>query len=882
MLNVSDIFNVHDDTDLDKTISSQSIITSSRYDLYMNSTWYIGNDTILEGKSIYLKSDLVVNTSCDLTLINTTISCDVGSKGLFDIDLAQGSALAMSNSSISTLTTHKFGFKAKNAIITLNASSMKGCGGAGGPKGSNGLEMDGGNLTMISSNLTFGDFGIFANGGIVRLTGSEIMSNGNDGIHSNGSDVGLENCTISSNSNNGVFSQNGTLSVSNSIIRDNWQIGIWSQFANVSVIHTTFLNQVMDLKIEHLMGITVSDPNSQTIPGVNVIARTPQSIEVYNGTTEANGKTSLFPVTTCTFDDGAYTNGTPITVWLNGAGYSPTEFNLSIQDNGYHSLTMYPYDFFLSQIYVDSLTTNAQAVLINSTIQANLTFENSGFDAANVTVEFRLDSVPIERRFFPLLIKGAIEALNVTWNATHGMQVLEAILDVDGNVSESDLIDNSAIVEVIGVLPPNASMVLSTNSIYLGGSITLNASSTVGDGPLEWRFDLGDGNVTSWQSDLFFEHPYPHAGYYNLSVQARTVLVISAKTYIFESPWSPNLTLGVFEHKAPIAFFTVTPEQGNVTTQFYFNASLSHWFELGQAKYSGLFFKWELDGVEFHNGTQSTMSLNFSDDTPYNITLSVEDPDLSPSEPFSKFVVLQNLPPVAKMDLTPRILNVSLPYTLDVSAAQTVDPDDPFGTLGFSWDVDNNTYSGKDQHLVFTKAGTYIVTLTAKDDDNATSLTSAVVVVNALGGVDGRDDGYGLYIGIAVAVLILLTLVLVCAILLIRNPEVLDRFTGRGLNVTDEHLKLETGKKEDFIIVKKGVKDVFKKYELYKVTHQEDTYLCVAWTSRADVEWQIIGTFTGPKDEVLDRIKTHLDKDVGRQWSIDYWGNGKIVSGRGV
>jgi hypothetical protein len=32
---------------------------------------------------------------------------------------------------------------------------------------------------------------------------------------------------------------------------------------------------------------------------------------------------------------------------------------------------------------------------------------------------------------------------------------------------------------------------------------------------------------------------------------------------------------------------------------------------------------------------------------------------------------------------------------------------------------------------------------------------------------------------------------------------------------------------------------------------------------------------------VLAKIKFHLDKDVGRQWSIDYWGNGKIVSGGG-
>ena len=872
----------HDSISNNKTLSSQLTAISSRYDLYENSTWYIGNDTVFEGKSVYLRSSLIVNASCNLTLINTTIILDVGSKGAFGIDMAQGSSLSMSNSSISSLTSHKFGFRALNASISLNASSMKGCGGAGGPKGSNGLEMTRGNLTMIGSNITFGDYGIFANGTTIRLTGSEIMSNGNDGIHTNGSDIGLLNCTISSNTNNGVFVQYGRLSVSGCKVSDNWQIGIWSQFANVSIEQTTFLNQVLDMKIEHLVGVRVSDPSSLTIQGVNVSVRDPQGTEVYNGTTGSDGKTSLFPLTTCTFDDGVYVNGTPVTVWLNRDGYSPAKYIRDIQDNGYRTLIMYPSDFFLSQIYVLTLNASAHAVLLDSTVRANLTFANSGYDAINVTVEFQLDSAPIERRFFSLLKKGAIENLNVSWNATHGSQTLEAVLDVDGNASESDLLDNSATVEVFGVLPPNASLALSANRTYVGGSVTLNASGTVGDSQLEWQFDLGDGNVTSWQSESIFEHSYPDPGKYNLSVRAQTVLVMnaSAETFKFISPWSYNVTLGVFEHMTPIASFTISPQLGNVTTTFHLNATLSHWFDVGLAKASDLRFRWTLDGVEFHNGTEPTVSLNFSDDTTYNITLTVIDPDNASSEPVLRVLTVQNLPPVAKMDLTPRILNVSLPYTLDVSAAQSSDPDDPVGAMAFSWGADNNTYSGMDQHIVFTKAGTYKVTLTVKDDDNATSVVSAVVVVNAVGGGGGGGQGYVLYIGIAVAVVILLAVALLCALLLIRNPEMLDRFTGHGLSVTDEHLKLETGKKEDFVIVKKGTKDIFKKYEVYKVTHQEDTYLCVAWTSKEDVEWQIIGTFTGPREEVLGRIKTHLDKDVGRHWSIDYWGNGKIVSGR--
>jgi hypothetical protein len=821
----------------------------SRYDQYVNSTWYIDTDTPLDNQTIYLRGDLVVNSSFTLSLVNTTIDMDLTSSGQFRVLLNSGSRLSLVDSAIVNKTQYHPGFYGTGCVLYLLRSRFR---GFGSPAGGNGVEVVSSKVTMRDSNVTYGEFG----------------------LHSTGGDVRIDRCNIYSHSNHGIYAEKGTITVKDSLVTNNLEMGIWLRFASEELVNVAYSqgpwkNNQLDLQIDRLLSVNPKSVYDAILAEVDVFIYNSKSTPVGQGNTGLSASSVEFQLKQYTLFDDVETNFAPFSVECRKADYEDSEGIVNLTSNMVVNYTLYPEGYFDAELSVESFTMEGSVLEADTIGEAEVLVGNTGNIARNVTVLFKVDDTVMDRGWTGEIPKNKNATYHFFWAVKEGLQTLSVVIDPDGNVTEGDRLNNEVSREVRGVVMIDFSA-YGPRKVYVNNTVSYGRwgidYST--DSSFEYRFN-DSGEITDWSTQKSYVVHLDEIGIANISMQTRN--------YGLEGPWSEEVIVEVFESRLPVATFTA--DQTNSSrfgVLYHFDASDSLWYDFGEESSEDLAFNWSIDGERI-NKSGAEFDRLFRDDGAYDISLTVEDPEGRSSVSASVVLVIENKPPIAQVDFQGGTINTTLPFTLHLSAEETVDWDDDPGALDFTWRVGDEEYYGNEVDIIFDEPGDYEIILTVTDDDNAMDNITIPVTINENKTAE-EENNFWTKFCIGTLAIIILIILIVLIVYLIRNPEKRYALLGRGFKVTESHLKLNKGKKQDFLIIKHPKKDLYRKYELYNVfDDDEHTALCVVWESAADEEWRIVGSLAGAKDTVIEDINNYLDRDTGLKYSVDYWGSGTIV-----
>jgi formylglycine-generating enzyme required for sulfatase activity len=239
---------------------------------------------------------------------------------------------------------------------------------------------------------------------------------------------------------------------------------------------------------------------------------------------------------------------------------------------------------------------------------------------------------------------------------------------------------------------------------YLKLKYSIDANPPTWDFGIYWGFDayLGVGievfdleilDIPEWQ---FFDHEAP----------------------LYENGGSEN------SNSSPTAFFTVSNQQGNPSTLFEFDASLSTDVEDATADLQ-VQWDWEGDGV-WDTGLQvgKIIQYQYPLDGVYQTTCNVVDTEGS-SNNYSREIIINsnNLPPIAEFEIDPPWGSTQTIFEFDASFSS--DTDNNNDELQFRWDFEDDgswdtEYSSNPTTThQYPSEGGYIVRLSVRDSDNA-------------------------------------------------------------------------------------------------------------------------------------------------------------------
>lgn len=197
---------------------------------------------------------------------------------------------------------------------------------------------------------------------------------------------------------------------------------------------------------------------------------------------------------------------------------------------------------------------------------------------------------------------------------------------------------------------------------------------------------------------------------------------------------APPTATFVANNNAPIADFSVTPNSGSLPLTIKLDASASF-----DKDGSIMIYSWSSTDGKTANG--KVISMTFNKMGTFFITLRVTDDKGATVSKVASINVMAdqiNQQPVADFSLTPDKGIVPLQVNLDASSSN-----DPDGTITtYLWSISNGqSFVGKTTILVLNQPGTFIVSLTVKDNKNATaSISKSIVVKNKSNPVLGYND----------------------------------------------------------------------------------------------------------------------------------------------
>lgn len=187
---------------------------------------------------------------------------------------------------------------------------------------------------------------------------------------------------------------------------------------------------------------------------------------------------------------------------------------------------------------------------------------------------------------------------------------------------------------------------------------------------------------------------------------------------------------------APMASFVFTPDSGNVSQLFSFDASTSSDIE---DPLSSLTFRWdwENDGVFDISWTSNPMATHtFNTPGVYDVKLEVKDSKGLIASLIKPLKVMGSVlqAPIASFTLSPD--SGDLQTTFTVNAGASYDPDGAMSALQFRWDwngdgsYDSPFVSDTLGAQIYVSAGIYRIVLQVRDADGLTDTTSKIVIVS--------------------------------------------------------------------------------------------------------------------------------------------------------
>ena len=266
--------------------------------------------------------------------------------------------------------------------------------------------------------------------------------------------------------------------------------------------------------------------------------------------------------------------------------------------------------------------------------------------------------------------------------------------------------------------------------------------SVEGAGPaFDWSIDFGDGHSAGW-TDAPYTHFYSRAGIYFVHANLRDAK--GASVELEPMPIS-------VQDRPPVAMLD-GPDTAAPGRTLDFSASRS--FDQDGVVVQYL---WDFgEGArEFGPGARRS----FASERTYPVRLTVTD-DRGQTNTTLLNVNIVNLPPKAKAAASPRLLFTGEAANLNGTASS--DPDG--AVVSYLWDFgDNTNATGPIASHAYSKAGTYIVTLTVTDNGGGTASTSlSITVLKKLKPLEARaKSGSPVIIPAMLLVLLLIAFVLV-------------------------------------------------------------------------------------------------------------------------
>jgi len=282
-------------------------------------------------------------------------------------------------------------------------------------------------------------------------------------------------------------------------------------------------------------------------------------------------------------------------------------------------------------------------------------------------------------------------------------------------------------ITVYGNLPPDVrnETPIGIESNYTGVSLTYYIKTADPEGDqIKYYFDWGDG--TGEWTDLVHSDEYAYATHSwsypgNYSIRVRAMDEHGAElgwinTSYYRCSHPLNITI---LNRPPLADFTYTPSNPITRDTLTFtdtstdsDTSIASWF-------------WDFgDG---NTSTEQNPKHQYSVRGTYNVTLTVTDSYDGSTDSITKTITVSNSPPIAAFTYLP-----ANPTALQTIQFTSVSSDFDGTITNYTWDFGdgNISYEQNPRHQ-YADNGIYEITLTVKDNENATnSTTESIIVLN--------------------------------------------------------------------------------------------------------------------------------------------------------
>jgi len=265
---------------------------------------------------------------------------------------------------------------------------------------------------------------------------------------------------------------------------------------------------------------------------------------------------------------------------------------------------------------------------------------------------------------------------------------------------------------------PNVSPTASIQTVAVAGTIPLTvtfsgAGSTDPDGTIaSYAWDFGNSTSATGASA---QAVYTSAGTYTVTL---TVTdddgATGTQQVAIEVSLDPNI--------APSAAFSTSVISGSAPLAVSFDGSASSDVDGTIATYA-----WNFGNGQ--NAAGATAAVTYNLPGTYIATLTVTDNKGAIGTATKTIVVSPppNQSPVANFTTTPS--SGTAPLLVQLSSVGTSDPDGAI--VGYAWNFGNaQTSTAPSPSATYSVAGTYVITLTVTDNDGATAVKSATVVVS--------------------------------------------------------------------------------------------------------------------------------------------------------
>ncbi|MGA1847912.1 MAG: PKD domain-containing protein [Thermoplasmatota archaeon] len=304
-----------------------------------------------------------------------------------------------------------------------------------------------------------------------------------------------------------------------------------------------------------------------------------------------------------------------------------------------------------------------------------------------------------------------------------GMYSVELTLEDQHGARRSHTID----IEIVN-LPPrpvithDAGEIFEDEVVRFDGSLTEDSDHDLA--LMEYRWDMGDGNVSSWSNEPFFEHSYPRSGEYTVSLLARDDEGATGSTSLPLTVYNAE-PLGEIEsieiNGEPIYSSPGELEVMEDDVIRLIAGSVSD----TNSDIDDLVLEWDMITGKYR-GREIVHSYHSSG--LYKASFTVRDDDGAVSRSHIEILV-ENAQPVADAG-EDRVLTTNI---AELDGSGSWDTPSDRRNLTFAWDMgDGNTDTGETISHEYSRKGSYRVVLKVTDDDGKHSLDTIDVSIENL------------------------------------------------------------------------------------------------------------------------------------------------------